>query len=180
MTSIRVLVVIAIASIAGAAAAQSMKPGLWEIRQSMRDGSGQMDKAMADMQKQLASMPPEQRKMVEQSMAGRMGAMGGSGTTTQSCITRDMADRNNVPMQRADCSSTPLPRSGNTMKFAFSCTNPPSKGEGEITFTGNESYTMRMNVTSSAAGGPQSMAIEQNARWLSADCGNVKALPPPR
>ena len=54
-----------VSTLAMAAQAQNMKPGLWEISQKMQTGSGEMEKAMADMQKELAAMAPEQRKMMQ-------------------------------------------------------------------------------------------------------------------
>src|ERR1019366_6935771 len=38
----------------------------------------QMSKAVEQMQAQMATMPPEQRKMMEDMMKGKMGAMGGA------------------------------------------------------------------------------------------------------
>ena len=52
------------------AAAQTMKPGLWEIRNRMTNNP-QMDQAMAEMQKQLAD--PEAMKAASAAMRG--GAM---------------------------------------------------------------------------------------------------------
>jgi uncharacterized protein DUF4412 len=47
-------------------------------------GRGQMADAMSQMQAQLASMPPEQRAMVEKMMASRMGGAGaGAGAKTE-------------------------------------------------------------------------------------------------
>ena len=61
----RALVAIALTAGSFIATAQTMKPGLWEINNKMTTQSGEMEKGMAEMQKQLASMPPEQRKMME-------------------------------------------------------------------------------------------------------------------
>ena len=41
---------------------QKLRPGLWEHTVAMKSQSGQMEAAMAQMQKSLASMTPEQRK----------------------------------------------------------------------------------------------------------------------
>ena len=41
--------------------AQTMKPGLWEVNNKL-GGSPEMDKAMAQMQEQMANLPPAQRK----------------------------------------------------------------------------------------------------------------------
>ena len=45
--------------------AQTVKPGLWEMTNKMQSGSGEMEKAMAEAQKAMADLPPEQRKMMQ-------------------------------------------------------------------------------------------------------------------
>eukprot|EP01034_Spumella_vulgaris_P000504 gene504-674_t len=57
-----------LATACGLAAAQNIKPGLWEISSKM-GGNPEMDQAMAQMQQQMAAMPPEQRKMMQDMMA---------------------------------------------------------------------------------------------------------------
>ena len=53
----------------GGASAQTLKPGLWEVTNDMKTGSGQMEKGQIDIQKQMANMSPEQKKMVQDMMA---------------------------------------------------------------------------------------------------------------
>ena len=65
MAKLRFAVAAIIASAVLPAAAQTLKPGLWELTNKMQGGSGQMQDSMAQMQKQIASMPPEPRKMME-------------------------------------------------------------------------------------------------------------------
>ena len=89
------------------ASAQSLKPGLWEINNKMKNDP-RMDQAMADMQKQLAGMPPEQRKQMEAMMAQRgvrMAPAAGGGMTIQMCMTKEQVERNDVPMQNG-CTMT--------------------------------------------------------------------------
>lgn len=156
-------------------AAQQLKPGLWEINNKM-GGNPQMDQAMAEMQKQLASMPPEQRKQMEAMMAQqgvKMGPAGGKGgMTIQSCMTKEMTERNDVPMQDG-CKVTNQQRSGKTMKMAFACTNPPSSGEGEFTFTSDQAYTSKMTVKTTVQGKPQTTTMDTAGKWLAADCGQL-------
>jgi hypothetical protein len=165
------------------AMAQSTKPGLWEINNKV-GGSAEMDKAMAQMQQQMAGMPPAQRKQMEDMMAKQgmsMGAGAGGGMSVKVCMTREMVERNEIAQpQQGDCKSTASPRVGNTQKISFSCTQPPSSGEGQITFTSNEAYTMKMVTTSTVRGKPEKMTVEGSGKWLSADCGAVKPLAAPK
>ena len=164
------------------ASAQTLKPGLWEITHNTKASGGESEKANAMMQQKMASMTPEQRKMVEEMMAKqgmKMGAGGQGGRTMQICMTKDMVERNEMPSQRGDCKTTQQTRSGNTMKWSFTCANPPSSGEGQYTFASSEAYTMKMTVKSSVNGKPETMNMDGSGKWLSADCGAVKPMRPP-
>lgn len=162
--------------------AQTTKPGLWEMTSKMQSSSGEMEKAMANMEKQLASMSPEQRKQM-QDMMGKQGmSMGpGGGMSMKMCITREMAERNEMPQQQqGDCKTTQSPRSGNTVKISYVCTQPPSSGEGVMTFNGDTAYTMKMNTTTTVKGKSEKMTMDAAGKWLSADCGNIKPIAPPK
>ncbi|MBC7437185.1 MAG: DUF3617 domain-containing protein [Bdellovibrionales bacterium] len=164
------------------ASAQSMKPGLWEISNKM-GGSPEMDQAMAQMQSQMASMSPEQRKMMQEMMARNgvsMGAGAGGGMTAKVCMTKEMVDRKEFPQQQGDCKQTVSPMTGNTMKFSFVCTQPPSSGDGQVTFVSSEAYTMRMNATSSPRGKPEKMTMDSTGKFVSADCGAIKPIAIPK
>ncbi len=180
MTKLHFALAAVVAAAALPAAGQSLKPGLWEITNKMQSGSGQMENAMAQMQKQMASMPPEQRKMIEEQMAksGVKMSSGGpaGGMSVKVCMTREMVEKNELPAQQGDCKTTSQSRSGNTMKMAFACTNPPSSGDGQVTFNGPESYTSKMNVSTQVQGKPEKMTMEGNGKWLAADCGDIKPL----
>ena len=51
------------------ASAQNMKPGLWEHSFTMKSQSGKMEQGMAELQKQIAAMPPEKRKPMDAVLA---------------------------------------------------------------------------------------------------------------
>ena len=180
----RALVAIALTAGSFFATAQTMKPGLWEINNKMTTQSGEMEKGMADMQKQLASMPPEQRKMMEDMMAKQGVAKGSAGApgamSAKVCMTREMVERNDVMAQEGDCQNTSSPRMGNTMKFSFVCTKPPSKGEGQVTFTSAEAYNMKMRTTTTVQGRQETMDMQNSGRWLGSNCGSIKPLAMPK
>jgi len=176
-----------LATSAATASAQTMKPGLWEITTQMQGGSGEMAGAMAQAQKQMESMPPEQRKMMQDMMAKQgvqMGASGGGGMTVKICMTQEMVDRNEVSARQStsqsDCTHTNSPRVGNTMKFSYVCAKPPSSGEGQVTFTSPEAYNMKMTTTGTLRGKPEKMEMQTAGRWLGSNCGTVKPLEMPK
>ena len=171
----------AMAVLSAGAAAQTLKPGLWEVTHNTKSGSGDMEKAIAQMQQKMAGMPPEQRKMVEEMMAKqgvRMGGAGPGSVGTRICMTKDMVERNEMPTTQGDCKTARQQRSGNTMKFAFTCANPPSSGEGQYTFVSSEAYTMNMTVNSTVGGRAETMKMDGSGKWLSPDCGSIKPIRP--
>ena len=180
MTKLRFALAAVVAATVLPAGAQSLKPGLWEVTNKMQSGSGQMENAMSQMQKQMASMPPDQRKMIEEQMAKsgvKMGAAGpAGGMSVQVCMTKEMTEKNEVPAQKGDCKTTSQGRVGNTMKMAFACTNPPSSGDGQVTFSSPEAYATKMAINTQVDGKAEKINMEGSGKWLSADCGNVKPL----
>ena len=166
--------------------AQSMKPGLWDIQQKM-GGNPKMDEAMAKMDKQMAAMSPEQRKMMQDMMAkngvGMGGPAAGGGMAMKVCITKEMSERQHVPAQtHGDCTTTVTEKSASGMKMSFVCKNPPSSGDGVYTFNGDSAYTMKMNVRSAeakGAGAASTTTMEAAGKWVSGDCGTVKPMPMP-
>lgn len=168
----------ALAGAAFAASAQAMKPGLWEMNNKMNNP--QMDAAMAEMQKQLAAMPPDQRKQMEAAMAQRGVQMvqpgAGGGMAVRVCITKEMAERNEVSMPKSDCKITSQSKSGATTKMAFSCPNPPTTGEGEYTMTSPESYRSKMTMKTVVNGKTETMDMDATGKWVGADCGNIKPV----
>lgn len=161
------------------AEAQNMKPGLWEVNTKM--GGGEMEKAMAAMQQQLANMPPEQRKMMEDMMAKQgvnlSGFGAGGGVSVKMCITREMAARNQLPVQtQGTCTSTQSAVVKGSMKFSFACKNPPSSGEGEVSFSSDTSYSMKLRATAAVQGQAQQIDVSATGKWAGSDCGNIKPL----
>jgi hypothetical protein len=171
---------IALVTLASPAFAQmgKLQPGLWEQAMTMKSASGQMESQMAQMQKDLASMPPEQRKMVEDMMAKQgmsMGSAGGRNTTIKMCISAEQAERAELPQQEGNCKQEMVERSGSTVRYRFSCSgNPPTSGEGEYTLASPTSYSGRATVVTQVQGKPEKIEMTQTGRWLGADCGTLK------
>ncbi len=182
MKSLLRFAALALAFAAAAASAQNMKPGLWELTNKMSSSSGQMDQAMAQAQQAMAKMPPEQRKKMEEMLAKQgvaLGATGPGGTSVKICMTKEMVERSEMPAQnQGDCKTTVSPRTGNTVKMAYTCSNPPSSGEGEFTYASPEAYTSKVTSTTTVQGKPEKITMDASGKWLSADCGAIKPMPP--
>ncbi|HEX8614767.1 MAG TPA: DUF3617 domain-containing protein [Telluria sp.] len=162
---------------------QTMKPGLWESTSKTTSQNPQIAQAMAMMQKQLASMTPEQRKAMGQ-MAGQSGApqfdMNADGSLTiKMCITQKMIDDaggNFLGPQDGNCTHKKSPLAGGTQSFSYACTKPQASGEGKVSFQGGTAYTSTMTMTSSVTGQQDTMVMEGKGKWLSANCGGIKPI----
>ena len=162
--------------------AQTGKPGLWELT-SKFSGSPEADKATADLQKQLASMPPEQRKQMEAMMNKQGMSLSGPGgaMVMKTCITKDMLDQSQLPVQtQGKCTSTTSDKTSTSMKFKYVCTNPTSTGEGQFTFQNENSYTSTIKLTNTAQGKPQTTTMAGAGKWLGSDCGTIKPMVLPK
>jgi hypothetical protein len=157
-----------------AASAQDFKPGLWEIRQKPQLDP-QRQAQMAQMQKQMAALPPEQRRQLESMMSQNgvsMNVQGGE-LTLKSCVTQDQADRAAMPRTDGKCSHDSK-RTGDTMLVNFRCTNPASEGTNEITFLGPDHYRTRTEVRAQRDGKTEVIRSTGEARYLGSDCGSLK------
>ena len=164
---------------AATAGAQTQSPGLWEHTMNMKTQGGEMEKAMADMQKQMASMPPEQRKQMEAALARSNVKMGPGGTSVKVCVTQEEAARQPEARMQGDCKQLDVQRSGNKMSYRFECTKPPSKGTGEMTFISDKAYSGKADIDTQIAGKAQHMTMEMSGKWLASECGDVKPRQPP-
>jgi len=188
--SLRLTSALALA-IASAAAAQAQtlperKPGLWEVQVTHKGAMADMQKqAQQQMQAAMARMSPEQRKQMEQMMAGRgvpMPGAGGNSEALRICLTPEQAARELDPRpdpgQRCERQITPV--SASEARFTVSCSGPEGRmtGEGRAWDISPTGYRMQMSMKMQGQGaGPQTMEMEQTARWLGADCKGVKPIP---
>lgn len=167
---------------AASAHAQNLQPGLWEMHTRSGAGDAGMAKGMAEMQKQMAQMPPEQRKQMQAMLAqqGMSIDASGGGIRTKVCITPEMAQKDEVlPAQQGDCKMSASQRSGNTMLVRYECRQPVMKGESRITFQNNRAYSVYSDNTVQEGGRQMRTTMEMDARWLASDCGALtpKAAP---
>jgi hypothetical protein len=169
---------------AAPAAAQTMKPGLWQSTSKTTSRNPQIAEAMAEMQKHLASMTPEQRKAMRQK-AGQVDgpdfSMNADGTVSVTmCITEKMIDEaaGYLLPQDSNCVQKKGPLSGATQRFSYTCSKPPASGEGQVVFQGGTAYTSTMTINSEASGQKETMLMEGKGKWLGADCGAIKPVEP--
>jgi len=181
---VAVTTVALLAAAAGPALAQKIRPGLWENTVSMKSSSGEVEAAMARMQEQMARMPPEQRAQIEAMMARQgVGIGAGKPNTVRSCITAEMAARDQFDPGDRNCRSTGHSRSGNTVRFKFACEHErgtTAEGEGQFTLVSDTETRGKMYVNTVRQGKTMRMDMESTSKWLAADCGDVKPVAAPR
>jgi hypothetical protein len=177
------ILVLACACAALPAGAQTMKPGLWSLSNQMTSNDPQLAQAMSAMQQHMANMSPEQRQQMQQMMQrnGMQLDIGAGGAVqTKLCMTREMAERKEFPVQQGDCKQTFTQQSSTRGHIAFSCTKPKVSGEGDVTADSDTSYRARMKIKSEEQGRNQVVDMDVTGKWLSADCGNIRPIPIPR
>jgi hypothetical protein len=180
-TSIATLLSLA-ALFAGNASAQqpNLKPGLWQVEVAMPgQARGQMAGMMAQIRAQMASMPPEQRKALEKSLAD-LDASGtevtDNGVRMRQCITRDDIARYDLLGKKApdSCTRTSSPTAGGA-KLSMTCTRPQMAVEGSVKFQGDKAYTFESVATVAGPDGkPVAQKSSGSGQWLGSDCGKTK------
>lgn len=167
--------VAACAAVAHAQTAPPIKPGLWQV-QSERTLDGQK---APDMSQQMANMPPEARKQMEAMMKQRGMDISGGVNNMKMCMTREQLDEGRWRSDESNCKTDFITRTSSQWKWRSVCTQPPSESEGEANIASPERYTVKVSTVSKRKGEPHTSQMTMNAKWLGADCGDVKPFAPP-
>ena len=170
---------IAVACIAFAAQAQTIQPGLWELKHDMRmPGRPDVAAQMAQMREQMKNLPPQARKQMEQQMAS-MGVGLNPDGAIRNCVSPEEARQDVIREgdKKDDCTYTKVSRTGNVWRGRMVCTNPPSQGDFTTTLHDRKHYTTEAVITGQDKGRPTRMEMKMDARFVSADCGALAKRP---
>ena len=122
-------------------------------------------------------MPPAQRKQMEQMLAQQGLGMGPTGQTLKVCITPEQANLDAIAPQEG-CIQNVKRTGPNSVAMTFSCKGdsdqPPTSGEGAITFSGPTAYAGNFKVKTTSNGKPEQIDMAQSGKWLAAECGAIK------
>ena len=167
------MLALGLAGLAAAVGAQAppIKPGLWEAR-SDREVDG---KTASQPAANLQNLPPAVRAQVETRMKEKGIALGANGVN-RICMTRETLDASPWQNRGTGCKTEYRSRTGSTWKWHSSCTQPPSESDGEAVFASPESYTVSTAMTMTMRGETRTMRTTIKAKWLGADCGDLKPL----
>ena len=148
-------------------AAGQTKPGLWEMT------------IKSDAMKNRPKIPPEQLEKMRQ-MGINMPQMQDGSMVTKVCISKEMAERDEPPMQRGEsgCETKNYRRSANGFSLEIVCDGPRLKGQGSATgaFFGPERMSSTYDFTGTSQGRPIAHHQESTGRWVAADCGDVQPV----
>jgi hypothetical protein len=159
---------------AGAAETAPIKPGLWEVR-SDRQIDGKPAAAPTDSMK---NMKPEVRAKVEAMMKQKGMAVGSSGAN-HLCFTKDSLDAGRW-QNSATCKTDYGTRTASAWKWHSVCAPSGTVVDGEALFANPENYTVSTTSTHAFRGETRTTQTTIKARWLGADCGDLKPFDPKR
>jgi hypothetical protein len=165
---------------AQAASAHNMRAGLWERELTISGGGAQA--ALAQAQQRMAEMSPQDRERVRAMMQAQGMSMGGPGQPIKArvCVTPEQAARQEMPDPDGRCRNSGYTRSGDTVRFRFTCEPRPDgngggSGEGEFTLVSDTEHRGKMAMETMRKGQKVRMDMQFSGRWLQADCGGVPA-----
>lgn len=166
------VVALAFSLSASFAQAQMLQPGLWELTTSNMQVDGNAMPDMSVMLGQLQMLAPEQRAMMEQTLAKQGITIGGKGI--RSCLTQAQVQSDDIPLQdpQSGCKQQITKRNGKVWDFTFNC--PKAQGSGQAQFLSDREFLTRVNGTFNATGTQQKGSMETRAVWLGQDCGTVR------
>jgi hypothetical protein len=156
-----------------------VKPGLWEARMSALDADGH--EMAPPEQAALSRLSPEARARMADAMKASGVSMPDSNGATKVCLTKEMFEsgRWQQMSSEAGCTTNYSALSGTSWKWHSSCTALKSESDGEAVFSSPESYRTKMTTTATVMGKTNTSTRIVQAKWLAADCGDIKPFAPP-
>jgi hypothetical protein len=159
----------------------NIKPGLWQFDMTLpgKMSGNPMAAYLKQMKSQMASMPPEQRKEIEATLAdleARGTEFTGDGMRTKECLTKenianfDFLDKKGMESCTRKMSPTP-----GGMHVNMKCTRPQMNVDASLKYQGEKAYTFESTTTMPGPDGtPMVQKSNGTAKWLSGDCGKLK------
>ena len=151
-----------------------IKPGLWEVK-SEASADGKKTTQPAD---RLQGLSPQVRAQLEASMKQK-GVAIGPGGVNRICFSKESMDPARWG-EAASCKTDYGARSNSAWKWRSVCTQPEMTIDGEAIFANPESFRIHTTTTMKRRDEVKTSQRTTQARWLSADCGDLKPFDPKR
>ena len=149
----------------------NIKPGLWQYKVNVSSQSGRMEKAMEQAKAMMASLPPEQRAMMESMMASKGGMKSFSDQNYELCMTEQDIKQVNLPNPDEQCQQKLIEQSPNQYKLTLRCSgNPPMNGDGKFVIENPKKFTGKIVMTMPIEGVEDTLTMLQQGTWISAKC----------
>lgn len=164
-----------LASASSFAKPPNIQHGLWDYKVEVSSKSGAVEAAIAQAKMMMEVLPPEQRAMMEGMMASRGLQIDLGNQSFKTCIKKEDIEQMRLPNPDKNCQQTLTQVSDDTYKMTMQCKGtPPMQGEG--TFVVDSRKAMHGTITMDVAmqGKPEQVTIQQNGRWIAADCPAAK------
>ena len=143
------------------------------MRSERQDG-----KQTAPSAEAMKNLTPETRAKVE-AMMKQQGVAIGSGGANRVCLSKESLDAGRW-QNSANCKTDFGSRSASAWKWHSVCPQTDTTIDGEAVFASPESYTVRTATTRTFRGDTKVTRTTLQAKWLGADCGDLKPFDPKR
>jgi hypothetical protein len=174
-----VLSSLAFVTLAGQLPVPPVKPGLWETRMSVLDADGR--ETASPEQAAFSKLPPDRRARMAEALKARGLSMPDADGATKACFTKETfeAGRWQQMTSGTGCTTNYSTRSSTTWKWHSSCPALKSDSDGEVVFSSRQSYRVKVRTTAMVIGKKNTSTRIVQAKWLGADCGDIKPFTPP-
>jgi Protein of unknown function (DUF3617) len=181
LTSVCIASIVGVASLAmqGPIPGPPIKPGLWETRTSNVDANGQ--EVSSPEIAALGKMPPEMRARMAEAMRARGVQLPDENGVMKVCLSKETLDSGSWQQlsSGSGCVTTFSTRSSSTWRWHSTCASLHSESDGEIVFSGSESYRTKVTMTSTASDKTTTRTRVSQGTWISAACGDIKPVTAP-
>lgn len=144
-----------------------VKPGLWEHKMALRSESGRVEVALEIARTQMALLPVEQRRMVEDTIRQQGLQVDWVNQTFQNCITEEEVQSGRFSFaENGGCEQTSVRNKGFVTEIEFVC----SQGQGELTLEDGTQYTGTSSMTLNFGGFVENATATHSGRWVGASC----------
>ncbi|HEY4957729.1 MAG TPA: DUF3617 domain-containing protein [Caldimonas sp.] len=161
------------------AAAQTppIKPGLWAVQADrLIDG-----KPMTPPGDAMKNLTPETRAKMDAMMKEKGISLGsGAAGGTRICLSRETLDAGHWQNAGANCKTDFVSRTASAWKWHSECAQTGSTTDGEAVFANGENYTVTTASTHGFRGETKTTRMTIHAKWVGADCGDLKPFDPKR
>lgn len=174
-----VLSCLAIAAVAAAPPVPPVKPGLWETRMSGLDANG--NPMPLPEQAAMSRMSPEMKAKMAETMKARGLSMPDENGATKVCYTKETFESGRWQQMASEmgCTTNYSTQSNTTWKWHTSCPAMKTESDGEAVFSSPQSYTVKLTSTVAVTGKANMSTRIIQAKWLGADCGDIKPFTAP-